>query len=201
MIVRDEARCLDAAWRRAACVDEMLCSTPARRCHAGASRAPRARVVPSHGATTSRGTQRGAGADRRDWRLVLDADEWLAPAPIAAGVARAGAADFIGQISVASLRRAQGGVGDAPSWLPRALPRGVRYRGRIHEQPQSSLPRRRLELACARRLPRAQKAKKAGRNEQLLALALASRPTTPICTTSSARTASCAAPSHRRALL
>ena len=54
---------------------------------------------------------------------------------------------FVGQIRVASLfDAAGGGVAEAPSWLPRLLPRGVSYRGRIHEQPESALPRRRLPL-------------------------------------------------------
>ena len=40
------------------------------------------------------------------------------------------APDFIGQIRVASLfDAADGGVAEAPSWLPRLLPRGVSYIG------------------------------------------------------------------------
>ena len=48
------------------------------------------------------------------------------------------APDFIGQVRVASLfDAAGGGVAEAPSWLPRLLPRGVAYKGRVHEQPES----------------------------------------------------------------
>jgi tetratricopeptide (TPR) repeat protein len=60
------------------------------------------------------------------------------------------------------------------------LPRGVAYRGRIHEQPASALPRRRLELVVGHDGYRdANKAKKAGRNEKLLHLALAETPDDP----------------------
>jgi tetratricopeptide (TPR) repeat protein len=38
------------------------------------------------------------------------------------------------------------GVQHSPSWMPRLLPRGVQYRGRVHEQPISDLPRHRLGL-------------------------------------------------------
>ena len=82
------------------------------------------------------------------------------------------------EISVASLfDEAGGAVGNAPSWLPRVLPRGVGYAGRVHEQPESALPRRRLPLVVAHDgYLDAHSAKKAGRNERLLELALAADP-------------------------
>jgi tetratricopeptide (TPR) repeat protein len=57
------------------------------------------------------------------------------------------------------------------------LPAGVRYEGRIHEQPVSPLPRRRLPLVLGHDgyLAAPQQAK-AGRNERLLRLALAEHP-------------------------
>jgi|SoiMethySBSTD1v2_1073268.scaffolds.fasta_scaffold153422_2 glycosyltransferase involved in cell wall biosynthesis len=112
------------------------------------------------------------------WRLVLDADEWIVAGADALAALRDLAPDFIGQISIASaFDDAQGGVGHAPSWLPRLLPRGVRYAGRVHEQPESTLPRRRLELVVAHDgYLDANKAKKAGRNEKLLTLALGEAP-------------------------
>jgi len=112
------------------------------------------------------------------WRLVLDADEWISAGADSLAALRGLAPEFIGQISVASaFDDSRGGVGHAPSWLPRLLPRGVRYAGRIHEQPDSLLPRRRLELAVAHDgYLDAHKAKKAGRNEKLLTLALAEAP-------------------------
>jgi len=112
------------------------------------------------------------------WRLVLDADEWIVGGADSLVALRGLAPEFIGRIRVASVfDEARGGVGHAPSWLPRVLPRGVGYTGRIHEQPDSLLPRRRLDLVVAHDgYLDAHKAKKAGRNEKLLALALAEAP-------------------------
>lgn len=113
------------------------------------------------------------------WRLVLDGDEWITHGGDAlAALRRSGGADFVGQLTVASLfDGSDARVGEAPSWLSRLLPRGVAYRGRVHEQPDSALPRRRLPLVVAHDgYLDAQRAKKAGRNERLLTLALAAAP-------------------------
>ena len=66
----------------------------------------------------------------------------------------------------------RGALQHAPSWIPRLLPAGVHYEGRIHEQPASALPRERLALVIGHDgyLDRAREAK-AGRNERLLRLA------------------------------
>jgi len=112
------------------------------------------------------------------WRLVLDADEWISAGGASLAALRGRAPELIGQINVASaFDDAQGGVRHAPSWLPRLLPRGVCYAGRIHEQPASTLPRRRVDLSVTHDgYLDAHKAKKAGRNEKLLTLALADAP-------------------------
>jgi glycosyltransferase involved in cell wall biosynthesis len=112
------------------------------------------------------------------WRLVLDADEWISDGAASLAALRGLAPEFIGQIRIASaFDDGRGGVGHAPSWLPRVLPRGVRYAGRIHEQPESPLPRRRLDLVVGHDgYLAATAAKKAGRNERLLTLALAESP-------------------------
>src|SRR4029434_9232305 len=69
---------------------------------------------------------------------------------------------------------------EAPSWLPRVLPRGIRYAGLVHEQPRWTLPRRALSVSVAHdAYLQAQKAAKAGRNERLLGLALAAAPDDP----------------------
>lgn len=113
-----------------------------------------------------------------EWRLVLDGDEWIEAGGESIAALRTQAPEFIGQVRVSSAFDAAGGsVERAPSWLPRVLPRGVSYQGRIHEQPQSALPRRRLPLVVGHDGYRdAQKAAKAGRNERLLRLALAAAP-------------------------
>jgi len=81
-----------------------------------------------------------------DWRVVLDADEYLtAGGPVLAAL-RQHNPDHVGIIEINSQFGAGQQQGSAPTWLPRVLPRGVRYTGRIHEQPQHSLPTRRLAV-------------------------------------------------------
>ena len=113
-----------------------------------------------------------------DWRLVLDADEWIGHGADVLATLRSDAATFIGQINVSSSFDLEGGgTGQAPSWLPRLLPRGVRYTGRVHEQPLSALPRRRLPLRIEHDgYLDAHMARKRGRNERLLRLALSEQP-------------------------
>ena len=113
-----------------------------------------------------------------DWCLVLDADEWIADGAEALAAVRDAEPDFIGQLNVVSLVDGdRGRVDRAPSWLSRLLPRGVRYEGRVHEQPVSALPRRRLALTIEHDgYQPAQMADKRGRNRHLLQLALAARP-------------------------
>jgi len=108
-----------------------------------------------------------------DWNLVLDADEWivgdgrLLRRAIRGAAANGGA--FLGLLPIHSSFNLRGAAaaeesgadaatGAPPgtaqddtqavacSWLPRLLPRGVRYGGRIHEHPQSALPRRQVAL-------------------------------------------------------
>ena len=108
-----------------------------------------------------------------DWNLILDADEWiegLAEALSPAVLAASPASPFLGQVQVASQIAQDGGAGLARSWIARVLPRGVTYAGRIHEQPVSRLPGRRLDLRIGHDgyLPDAL-ARKADRNGALLA--------------------------------
>ena len=181
MIARDEARCLarclDSArpW-----VDEMLVldtgsvdTTPEIAARCGARVAHFA-----WGDDFAAARNAALALTDAPWCLVLDADEWITQGGESLPALRAQPADFIGQISVASdFDLAGGGTGQAPSWLPRLLPHGVRYAGRVHEQPQSPLPRRRLSLAVAHDgYLDAQRTQKEGRNERLLGLALAAEP-------------------------
>ena len=72
-------------------------------------------------------------------------------APTRCTALRRAAPPRIGLVRVDSLIDADAGAASqhAPSWLPRLLPRGVRYAGRVHEQPLSALPRRRLDVQVA----------------------------------------------------
>ena len=184
MIVRDEARCLERCLESArAWVDEIVVvdtgsndATPeiARRLGARVGR---------FAWCDDFSAARNAALDLAEapWRLVLDADEWITAGADSLAALRGLAPEFIGQVSVASaFDDAAGGVGHAPSWLPRVLPRTVRYAGRVHEQPQSLLPRRRLDLVVAHDgYLDEHKARKSGRNEKLLTLALGEAPDDP----------------------
>jgi tetratricopeptide (TPR) repeat protein len=113
------------------------------------------------------------------WNLILDADEWIGePGASWLGTTLKGLKPFIGLLSVKSELEVNGQVETAATWIPRILPRGVRYRGRIHEQPASELDRRRVVgvpiLHDGYRLD-AIEAKK-GRNEALLLRALEDEP-------------------------
>ena len=181
MIVRDEARCIERCLSSArAGVDEMIVldtgsvddtAAIASRCGA--------RVAHFEWVDNFAAARNAALAlTDADWCLVLDADEWIVGGLESLAAMRTQAAIFIGQISVASgFDAADGSIGQAPSWLPRVLPRGVRYAGRVHEQPVSALPRRRLALTVAHDgYLGVQMEAKQGRNEQLLSLALAAAP-------------------------
>jgi len=181
MIVRDEerslARCLASAmpW-----VDEaVVLDTGSRDATTAIAQRGGARVATRSWSDDFAAARNAALAlTDASWRLVLDADEWIVSGAESLAALRSTSPGFLGQIRVASLfDEASGTVGSAPSWISRVLPRGVGYAGRIHEQPQTSLPRKRLGLVVEHDGYRdAQKAAKAGRNEALLELALAERP-------------------------
>jgi hypothetical protein len=181
MIVRDEERSLERCLESArASVDEIVVvDTGSSDATPEIARRLGARVATFAWCDDFSAARNAALAlAEAPWRLVLDADEWIVAGAGSLASLRGLAPEFIGQISVASaFDDARGGVGYAPSWLPRLLPRGVRYTGRVHEQPESMLPRRRLELVAAHDgYLDAHKASKAGRNERLLTLALGETP-------------------------
>jgi len=181
MIVRDEERSLERCLESArAWVDEIVVvDTGSSDATLELARRLGARVASFAWCDDFSAARNAALAlAQAPWRLVLDADEWIVAGADSLASLRGVAPDFIGQISVASaFDDANGGVGHAPSWLPRLLPRGVRYAGRVHEQPEPMLPRRRLELVIAHDgYLDMHKARKAGRNEKLLTLALDEAP-------------------------
>lgn len=117
-----------------------------------------------------------------DWTLVIDADEWIA---------RGGEAlrDWIGQPprlgAICQLNQFDLGdaAGEAPvarNWIPRLLPRGTRYEGRVHEQPVSPHPLERIDLDFGHDGYRdAQALRKADRNGPLLLRELRDHPDDP----------------------
>lgn len=120
-----------------------------------------------------------------DWNLILDGDEWIESGGDELR-AWCGGLPRLGTICIHSSYDPGGAVvTDAPpaanrSWITRVLPRGVRYRGRVHEQPVSPLPRARLDLHIGHDGYRdAQMAGKIDRNAPLLLRELTDRPDDP----------------------
>jgi len=109
-----------------------------------------------------------------DWNLVLDADEWI----VSGGdqLRRWCRTPRLGQLCVHSAMEGTEGA-ERRNWLTRLLPRGVRYQGRVHEQPVSRLPRARIALHIGHDGYLAgQLARKRDRNAPLLLRDLADRP-------------------------
>ena len=113
-----------------------------------------------------------------DWSLVLDADEWLVDGAQALQELRHCKPSFAGVIRVDNLfGAAEATASCSTSWLSRVLPHGARYQGRVHEQPDAALPRRRLDVAVRHDgYLDAPMRDKHGRNDHLLRLALAEHP-------------------------
>ncbi|MET2465195.1 glycosyltransferase family 2 protein [Ralstonia sp. SM1864_UCD524_TZ4] len=114
-----------------------------------------------------------------DWHLVMDADEWLERG---AGELREACTfgPLLGVVCIQSLDDAGGATQRTNTWIPRLLPRGVRYQGRVHEQPVASLRRVRLPLVFGHDgYVSAKLEKKRGRNAALLHAELADHPDDP----------------------
>ncbi|WP_240700048.1 glycosyltransferase family 2 protein [Sphingomonas gei] len=174
MIVRNEARCI------ARCLDSVRGHVDAMIVLDTGSTDDTVAIAEACGATVHHfdwcddfAAARNAALDYSDadWNLILDADEWLegdvgalgrATLPPAPAPAR-----FIGCVRIVNRTASDQPV--ARKFVPRILPRGVRYEGRIHEQPVSPLPMKVLPLAVRHDgFDGAQLARKAGRNEALL---------------------------------
>jgi tetratricopeptide (TPR) repeat protein len=111
------------------------------------------------------------------WNLVLDADEWIAGGAEALRRLPAAGGDSIGLVRLENAVDPATGEGGGSVWLPRVLPRGVRYEGRVHEQPVGAARQARLGLVLGHDgyLPD-NLARKADRNEQLLMAELQAAP-------------------------
>ncbi len=178
LIARDEARCIARCLKSARpYVDEMIVldtgsvdDTAAIAADLGA-RVERFDWIDDFAA--ARNT--ALALSDADWNLILDADEWISDG--AALTADLGAEPFIAELRIESAFEGAVGPETAVSWIPRLLPRGTRYEGRIHEQPVGDLPRRRLEAVIGHDgYEAAQRARKAGRNEALLRAELTAAP-------------------------
>lgn len=115
-----------------------------------------------------------------DWNLILDADNWLESGH---EVLRSlGTESFMGQIAIQNRFMQGNEVRESTEWVSRLLPKGIRYAGRIHEQPinDRGLTSKRLDIRLGHDgyMPEGLAAKK-GRNEALLRVALSESPQDP----------------------
>jgi len=110
------------------------------------------------------------------WNLVLDADEWIEAGTAALAELPAGGGDYLGLVRLNN-RSDTPGQEAASGWLPRLLPRGVHYEGRVHEQPLGVQRSQRTALVIGHDgYTAANLERKAGRNEALLMAELQAAP-------------------------
>jgi glycosyltransferase involved in cell wall biosynthesis len=118
-------------------------------------------------------------AARADWHVVLDADEWLQDGGDALAALRHQAPTFVGSVA---LHNAFDDTHDGTrrtslARLSRVLPGRVRYAGRVHEQPQHTLPVRPLPVEVGHDGYLADRlVAKRGRNRALLEASVRERP-------------------------
>lgn len=115
-----------------------------------------------------------------DWNLVLDADEWILSGGEQLRLWSEGP-DRLGKLCILSAMDGKDAPGaERRNWITRLLPRGVRYEGRVHEQPVSPLPRARIDVEVAHDgYLDDQLARKRDRNGPLLLRDLQDRPGDP----------------------
>ena len=178
MIVRNEARCIARCLASARpWVDEMIVLDTGSTDDTVAQAKALGAHVQSFTWVEDFSAARNAALalSTADWNLVLDADETLASGGEALEALRRQKPTFLGRIEVRSDCAAQAGQAPqtASSWLPRVLPRGVRYQGAIHEQPVCPLPRQDLPVTVLHDgyLPSQMQAK-GDRNRRLLEAAV-----------------------------
>jgi tetratricopeptide (TPR) repeat protein len=180
MIAKDEARAIGRALESARPhVDRMIVldtgSTDATREIAAAAGAEVAEFAWADDFAAARNA--ALALSDAAWNLVLDADEWIAAGAKALRDLPAASGDFLGVVRLENAVDPATGEGGGSVWLPRVLPRGVRYEGRVHEQPVGAAREQRLGLVLGHDGYTPQNlARKADRNEQLLMAELQTAP-------------------------
>lgn len=151
MIVRNEARCIQRCLASAAPhVDRMIVVDT------GSSDAT-IDLAERSGATVhsaewqddfSRARNLSLSLSDADFNLVLDADEWIEDHEPWHRMrsSLSAQAPLLGIVRIQNLVDLTGCVEVTESWLPRLLPRGASYQGRIHEQVVSSRAAQRLAV-------------------------------------------------------
>lgn len=115
-----------------------------------------------------------------DYNLILDADEWIEYGGPAIASVRANRTPLVHALQICSSLQAEGSDIQSYHWVTRLLPRGVRYRGRVHEQPHHRLKISRLDVKIGHDgYAPANMLAKRGRNRALLEQTLAETPDDP----------------------
>lgn len=184
MIARNEARCIKRCLSAAReFVDEMIVlDTGSTDGTVDLAREAGAKVRQADWTDDFAAARNAALAfSTSDWNLVLDADEWIdGGSPAALRGLLESAAPFVGLIPVINEFDLDGRVEVVRSWLPRLLPRSVRYEGRVHEQPVWPGARLQVQLPVRHDGYRAEGLQqKKGRNEALLLRVLQEEPDDP----------------------
>lgn len=114
-----------------------------------------------------------------EFNLIMDADEWIISVDKTLNFHNLNPRE-LGLVSILSEGESGREKQIQNSWITRLLPHGIRYRGKVHEQAISNLPRIRLPITIGHDgyTPEIMNQKK-GRNLQLLNEALAENPNDP----------------------
>ncbi|MET1755056.1 glycosyltransferase family 2 protein [Novosphingobium sp. RD2P27] len=126
---------------------------------------------------------RNAALEKSDaaWNLVLDADEWLVSGFEALSEANLPLHPSVASPPLGCVRVTNAGRNadepDRRNYLARVLPRGVRYEGRVHEQPEIGRSRVHLPILLGHDgYTPEQLGRKKGRNEYILRAELEANP-------------------------
>ena len=112
-----------------------------------------------------------------DWNIVVDADEWLMSGASHIHTLKNCSANFVGLINIVNQFDGDQQLHFSISSLPRVLPKGVRYEGKVHEQPVHVYATRNIDIQFGHDGYQAsQRANKMGRNEKILRSELVSLP-------------------------
>lgn len=151
IIARNEERCIGRCLSSAApYVDEMIVVDTGSN-----DRTPQ--IAAEHGAVVASYQWNDHFADARnfalsqtdaEWRLVLDADEYITSFDIEAlrAFMEQNSPPCVGRIELASDMEQNGESSTAIARLPRLLPKGAQYYGRIHEQVDQAYSRQNVAI-------------------------------------------------------
>lgn len=117
------------------------------------------------------------GISSGDWNIVVDADEWLTAGQQEIRGLKSTFPDYVGLVEIDNQFGDLQQIQHSRFFLPRILPRGVRYVGKIHEQPQHHFQTKRLAIQLGHDgYLGLQNLQKVGRNEKILRAELAKKP-------------------------